>query len=177
MANRSKKVILSARIDPSLKAGIELAAASQKEKIVAFLEYCIQGGLSTLVIADPFGKERGKQTAFSLFHSSVWSEDEVVYKLRVGYLGPDYAPLDLVDAAAVVNSEKCFSGDYDLYGDLNGNVKKLDLIAPNVRVNIDKIKREWKLILEYVEFKKKNIHLNVDYEKYLELAYERNIPL
>ena len=46
MANRSKKVVISARITPYLKAAIDMAAAAQNEKIVTMMEALLEQGLN-----------------------------------------------------------------------------------------------------------------------------------
>ncbi|HCT7937619.1 TPA: hypothetical protein OT881_005845 [Pseudomonas aeruginosa] len=175
MANRSKKVVLSARIDPYLKAGIELAASSSREKIVAFLEYCIRNGMSSIAVNNPF-VEADVKVPFEMFFSSVWSDDEVLYKLRVGCLGPEYADRTLVEVGLIVVAEKHFAGDYDLYGDLNGNAAKLGYKAKRIMIDLEKVRMEWDVINEYAEFRIKNGRINVSYDKYLEIAYQKPIP-
>ncbi|MNF84889.1 hypothetical protein D3C84_672690 [compost metagenome] len=170
MANRSKKVVLSVRIDPYLKAALELAASSQKEKIVKYVEVCIGFGLGVIDKKNPFSKEKDSEVKFDILFASIWSEDEVVYKLRLGFLGGDFAEFELIEIARMVIAEKRFQGDFDLFGDLNGNVQALGFIAPDIKIDVDKVKAEWEVILEYAEFRKKNPSLQVDYEKYLLLA-------
>lgn len=177
MANRSKKVVLSARIEASIKAGLELAAAAQSEKIVAFLEYCIKSGLTMLAVSNPFSPDKDSKIPFNIFFDCIWSDDEVLYKLRAGALGPDHAGVEMIELALIVTTNSYFKGEFDLYGDLNGAVKSLGYVAPKVLIDLEKVRREWDVITEYAGFKQKNPTLNIPYERYLELAYQKDIPL
>ena len=170
MANRSKKAVISARIDPYLKAGLELAATSQKEKIVALLEYGIRGVLGTILVEDPFGEGSEKQTSFALFFNNVWSEDEVVYKMRLGYLGEKFADKVDADMATLVVKDDYFKGDFDLFGDLNGNAKEMGLVPPTVLINLDLVRAEWDTIFGYVLFVHRNRGLLSNYHDFKKMV-------
>ena len=70
MANRSKKAVLSARVDPYLKAALELLAVSRNEKIVKILESCLENGMNDRIIANPF-KTPQKKIGESQFHGRI----------------------------------------------------------------------------------------------------------
>lgn len=163
MANRSKKAVISARIDPFLKAGLELAATTQNEKIVALLECGIQGVLSTTLVDDPFGETADAKTSFLQLMKNIWSEDEVVYKLRVGGLGFKYADMETVDMATLVANNIYFMGDFNLYGDLSVKKRKVGYLPAEVWLDLDLIRDEWDFISGYVKFIERNKGLDVDY--------------
>ena len=164
MANRSKKAVISARIDPILKAGLELAATTQNEKIVALLECGIQGVLSTTLVDDPFGETADAKTSFLQLMKNIWSEDEVIYKLRVGSLGYKYADMETVDMATLVANNIYFMGDFNLFGDLSVGRKKIGYFPPEIWLDLDLIRDEWDLISGYVKFIERNKGLDVDYD-------------
>ncbi len=167
MANRSKKAVISARIDPLLKAGLEMAATSQREKIVALLEYGISGVLTSTAIADPFSGEKGTQTAHLLLMQKVWSDDEVVYKLRIGSLGFLYADKETVDIATLVTTDEYFKGDFDLFGDLNGLLDpEIDQTVPKMLLDLDRVKAEWDFVFGYVQFVYRNRGLKSNYHDF-----------
>lgn len=166
MANRSKKAVLSARIDPFLKAGLELAATTQNEKIVALLEYGIQGVLSTTVVDDPFGDKPDDKTSFILLMEKIWSEDEIVYKLRVGGLGFKYAELETVDVATLVSNDDYFKGDFKLFGDLKVNRSKVNYMPANISIDLELVREEWSTLNEYVKFIQRNKSLDVNYHSF-----------
>lgn len=164
MANRSKKAVISARIDPFLKAGLELAATTQNEKIVALLECGIQGVLSTTLVDDPFGETADAKTSFLQLMKNIWSEDEIVYKLRVGCLGFKYADMEVVDMATLVANSSYFMGDFNLFGDLNLSRKKISYFPSEILLDLDLVREEWDLISGYIKFIERNKGLDVDYD-------------
>lgn len=166
MANRSKKAVLSARIDPFLKAGLELAATTQNEKIVALLESGIQGVLSTTAVDDPFGEKPDDKTSFISLMKKIWSDDEVVYKLRVGGLGFKYAELETVDVATLVANSDYFKGDFKLFGDLTVNRLKVNYMPKNISVDLELVRAEWETLHEYARFIQRNKSLEVNYQSF-----------
>ena len=50
MANRSKKVVLSARIEPRLKAALDIAAMKLEDKVVKVLEDFVADGLKRITV-------------------------------------------------------------------------------------------------------------------------------
>ncbi|CAI8856464.1 Phage protein [Pseudomonas jessenii] len=171
MANRSKKVVLSARIDPYLKAALELLAASRSEKIVKLLESFIENGLYDIEVTAPVVLNRANQghekVSFMNLFTAIWSEDEVLYKVRAGVLGPQYAGETIWRQALVASVEDCFKGADDLYGDLNGLTKKLGFsISGCYKLNMDLIREEWPIIESYVAFVENNKPFEPSYTDY-----------
>ena len=169
MANRSKKVVLSARVDPYLKAALELFAGSRNEKIVKILETCVENGLSDRIITNPF-KARHKdqeKIGFMVAFTAIWSENETLYKLRAGSLGPDFAGDDLAMVAMLINGMSYFKGNFDVFGDLNGYVETFGF-TPRMtpKVNLQLVEDEWPLVEEYVRFLANNKPFEPDYEDY-----------
>lgn len=169
MANRSKKVVLSARVDPYLKAALELAASSRNEKIVKILEACVENGLNDRTVKNPF-KPRSKDQetiSFMIAFTAIWSENETLYKLRAGALGPDFAGEELGMIAMLITGDKYFDGECDVFGDLNGSIEKYGF-QPKRRplVNIELVEQEWPIVEEYVRFLASNKPLEPSYEDY-----------
>ena len=166
MANRSKKVVLSARIDPYLKAALEMFAASQNKKIVKLLENFLENGLDAMDVDSPFltqGNGNSKISFMSLF-TAIWSEDEVLFKVRAGVLGPTYAGETMWRQAMVATD---FKGETDLYGDLNGYAGKFGYSLPwKHSLNLELIREEWPLIEGYVAFVENNKPFEPSYDDY-----------
>lgn len=168
MANRSKKVVISARIEPYLKAALDTAAAARNEKIVKVLETVIEEGLNEMFVPNPFqgGSLEGGEINFMAAFEAIWSEDEVLFKLRSGAMGPRFSGETLWRQASVVVTSEYFKGDYDLYGDLNGYAKKLSATCKKYLVNLDLVRGEWPLIEGYISFLDANKNLSPSYEAY-----------
>jgi hypothetical protein len=181
MANRSKKVVLSARIDPYLKAALELSASVQKEKIVKLLEQYLLNGLEHEMVANPFGctspKERPDELPFMDVFVAIWSENEVLYKVRAGALSAAFAGTDLWEMAMLVIGEKYFKGDFDLFGDLNGAVRRFGFLPPDKpMINLRLVEAEWAIIESYVSFLQNNKPFQppyLDYKRMLEESQAR----
>lgn len=169
MANRSKKVVISARIDPYLKAAIDTAAAAQNEKIVIVLESLIVDGLNEFFVPNPFrggdGGEGGHANFMCVFEA-IWSEDEVLFKLRAGAVGAEFAGDTAWRQARVVLASDYFKGDYDLFGDLNGLTPKDGSVIETYLIDFELVKNEWPLIEGYVAFLENNKALAPSYDDY-----------
>ncbi|CAM3693787.1 hypothetical protein SAMN05216475_0532 [Pseudomonas synxantha] len=172
MANRSKKVMLSARIEPYLKAGIELAAVAKNEKIVKLMEQFIEIGLEDLVVDNPFKLMTLEKIDFMFVFKCIWSEDEPTLKLRAGGLGEGFAGSYLSRLAGWVLSDDYFKGEFDLYGDLNGVSLGEKSSAPNVKINIDLVRSEWSMINSYYEFLDSNKPFHPAYSDYKRMVHE-----
>tara|TARA_Y100000815_G_scaffold269104_1_gene291262 strand:+ start:874 stop:1407 length:534 start_codon:yes stop_codon:yes gene_type:complete len=168
MKNRSKKVVLSARVEPYIKAALDLYAVSKNEKIVKVLEQFIESKLEDIDIRNPLrgSKDSREKIPFMTMFTAIWSEDEVVYKLRAGLLGSEVAGKRDWHIAIMVAHDHYFNGDYDLYGDLNG-LGSLKL-EPQERptINLELVKSEWDLICGYVDFLENNKPFSPTYEDY-----------
>jgi len=169
MANRSKKAVLSARVDPYLKAALESLAVSRNEKIVKILESCLENGMNDRIIANPFKTPQKKleKVSFMVAFAAIWSENETLYKLRAGTLGPDFAGEELSMVAMFINGDKYFDGEFDVFGDLNGS-KDTFGFEPRMqpRVNLALVEREWPIVEEYVRFLSNNKPLQPGYADY-----------
>lgn len=165
MVNRSKKSVLSARVDPYLKTGLELLAESRGVKIVKLLESMIDDGLSNAAIVSPLRKEG--RVPFLTTLKAVWSEDDVLLRLRVGWLDQPLAGERTWRMGLVVSGEECFRGDFDVFGDLNGMSDTYNLKAPNTpKIDLERVQEEWHLIGEYVDFIENNKPLEPTYDQY-----------
>lgn len=166
MANRSKKVVLSARVDPYLKAALELFATTRNQKIVKLLETFIEKGLSNIYVDDPLANEKKDARYMDLF-TAIWSEDEVVFKLRAGGFGMRFAGEKLWMIANVVLFDPYFAGGYKLYGDMNGMTARVGYKPPkDFSINLELVKGEWDLIVGYVDFLETNKPFTPSYDDY-----------
>ena len=169
MANRSKKAVLSARIDPYLKAGLEMLAASKDQKIVKLLEAFIQNGLERAIVVSPFHTPdyTPQKISFMDLLKAIWTEDEVLFKIRAGALGPEFAGETTWREARVATRCDYFKGDVDLYGNLNGYEGKSAYSVPeHYSLNLDLIREEWPLIEGYVSFVQNNKPFEPSYDDY-----------
>ncbi|UIP88639.1 hypothetical protein HU825_18585 [Pseudomonas phenolilytica] len=170
MANRSKKVVLSARVDPYLKAGIELLAASQRVKLVKLIEDFLEWGLESSKVDNPFGSRKNlPRISFLVVLEAIWTEDEVLFQLRAGALGGRIAGDDIFNAAFIVLSHETayFEGDFDVFGDLNGLTARMGLQPPApLKVNLELVRQEWETIKAYVQFLAQNKPFQPSYEEY-----------
>lgn len=169
MANRSKKVVLSARIAPYLKAGLELYASAEKVKIVKLLEEILEAALEDANVQSPFHDSRGERVEISYINllTAIWTEDEVLFKLRAGVLGPRYAGETTWREAMVATGCDYFKGDVDLYGDLNGYEEKFGYDVPwSYQLNLELVREEWHLIQDYVAFVENNKPFEPSYDDY-----------
>lgn len=169
MANRSKKVVLSARIDPYLKAALEMFAASQNQKIVKLLETFLENGLDASEVDNPFpgSKNGGEKISFMSLFTAIWSDDEVLFKVRAGVLGPAYAGETTWREAMVVTGGDYFKGETDLYGDLNGQAEEFGYSPPwKYSLNLDLIREEWPMVEGYVAFIENNKPFSPSYDDY-----------
>jgi hypothetical protein len=166
MANRSKKVVLSARVDPYLKASLELAATAKNQKIVKMLESILLSGLEDELIDNPFYSADSKISFMRAFNA-IWSENEIVYKLRAGALGPKFAGEDLAFAAMLVTASSYFEGDFDLFGDLNGKAVAGNLkLHHTPKINLELAEKEWSTVERYVDFLATNKPFEPSYDDF-----------
>jgi len=170
MANRSKKVVMSARVDPYLKAGIELLAASQRVKIVKLMEEFLEWGLETTQVDNPFASsKKTPRISFLAVLEAIWTDDDVLFQLRAGALGGRISGDDIFNAAFVVLSHETdyFEGDFDVFGDLNGLTARMGLQPPvPFKINMELVREEWETIKAYVQFLAQNKPFQPSYEEY-----------
>lgn len=172
MANRSKKVMLSARIEPYLKSGIEMASAARNEKIVKLMERFIEIGLEDLTVDNPFKVTSLEKVDFMFVFKSIWSDDEPTLKIRAGGLGESFAGEYLSRLAGWVLNDEYFKGDFDLYGDLNGVSIGEKASAPYKLVNIELIRNEWGMINSYYDFLESNKPFHPSYADFKRMDQE-----
>ncbi|MNH27024.1 hypothetical protein D3C79_871160 [compost metagenome] len=86
---------------------------------------------------------------------AIWSEDEILFKVRAGGLGSMYAGETAYQQAMVAIF--CFPGDVDLYGDLNGYTKQHGYEQPReCSIDLEQVRENWHLIEDYVTFLENN---------------------
>lgn len=175
MANRSKKVVLSARVEPYLKAALEMAATSRNVKIVKLLEAFLEDGLGSLSIEKPSFLEapgvKGDKVNLMMLFTSIWTEDEVLYRLRAGTLSHQLAGEEAYLEAFVVSQEEEFEGDDDIFGDLNGMGARQNFsVRHPVKVNLEAVRNQWSLIQQYVRFLMNNKPFEPSYGDFKRMA-------
>ncbi|MFV3305806.1 hypothetical protein ACNFBT_11050 [Pseudomonas sp. NY15181] len=165
MANRSKKVVLSARVEPYLKAALELYATSTNEKIVKVLERFIETCLSDAQIENPLnGYKKGY---FMTIFTAIWSEDEVIFNLRAGLMGSKFSSDRLFHLAMTVVGDHRFKGDFDLFGDLNGMAERFEFVQPyEAKIDLGLVRSEWDVLVAYVDFLENNKPFCPTYDDY-----------
>ena len=182
MANRSKKVVLSARIEPRLKAALDIAAMKLEDMVVKVLEDFVADGLKRITVDG--GLQRvfseksllwgdlvpaNSQMGFMEVFDAVWDEDVVLFELRAGVVGADFCGEMLVRQAQVVIGSDYFKGEYDLFGDLNGLAEMFGGELEKQFVNLALVKKEWHWIESYAAFMKVNELVDLPYEYYKQM--------
>ncbi|OEO23090.1 hypothetical protein AX279_22455 [Pseudomonas sp. J237] len=172
MANRSKKVVLSARIEPYLKDGLELYARLRHMKIVEALEDILELAQDSLNINNPFLKPEKEayknKVALSGVVSTIWSSDQVIYTLRRGYIGNHMCD-ELEYLVVAETMSRRFAGDFDIFEQAKKKYSKSEkewcLAYP--RIDIEKVRAEWPYLQRWAEFAIKSKPAVVDYDDYL----------
>ncbi len=171
MANRSKKVVLSARIDPFLKSGMDALSAFTNQKIVKLLETLIENGLNDRVVKNPFSDSpENKDLPLMRLLKAVWSEDEILYQLRLGVLsrlGVKCTSEDVSVITAEVLDNERFKGECDLFDGVTGLSKEAGNIRFKYMVDIGRVRDEWKSLNTYSMFSRNNRPLAISYDQFL----------
>jgi hypothetical protein len=174
MANRSKKVVLSARIDPFLKSGIDVLSELTNEKIVKLLESFIESGLNDQVVKNPFSDAPGnKEISLMQLLQSLWTEDEVLHQLRLGLLsglGVKCSNDELCAITAVVLENKRFKGECDLFDGVTTLSEEPESVRFRYMVDIGRVKDEWETLKTYSMFAKNNRPLTISYDQFLSVV-------
>lgn len=174
MANRSKKVVLSARIDPFLKSGIDVLSELTNEKIVKLLESFIESGLNDQVVKNPFSDSpENKEISLMQLLQSVWSEDEILYQLRLGVLsklGVKCSSDEVCVITATVLENKRFKGERDLFDGVTTLSKGPESVRFKYMVDIGRIMDEWETLKTYSVFSKNNRPLTISYDQFLSVV-------
>lgn len=172
MANRSKKVVLSARVDPYLKDGLEIFARMKNKKIVETLEELIEGAVNDINIDNPFlywekqvVPHASKRITLGRLMSLVWSPDETIFHLRLSRLGNEYFDEAGFLACAEAWDNKYFQGEDDVF-EYTQNVLGLPNPLYRKTLNLDLIRAEWDTLKSYASFLVANKPLIVTYEQY-----------
>lgn len=174
MANRSKKVVLSARIEPYLKDGLELYARLNKMKIVEALEQILEDAQTSHGVQNPFIKKGGHphKTATTIHGliSHIWSPDSAIYLLRRGYIGSHMCD-EREYLMAVETMSKRFSGGFDIYEEAKKKYAEYghEWIMAYPLIDLEKVKAEWPYLQKWAEFAINSKPAVVDYSDYLRI--------
>ncbi|MDX9677011.1 hypothetical protein [Pseudomonas zeae] len=170
MANRSKKVVLSTRIAPYLKSGLELCARARNMKIVETIEELIEHALMTNSIDSPFPDKngvRGKASVLSVVEW-LWNDDPIIYTLRLGFISDQLVDRETYVVCAETTTAR-FKGDFDLFEEPRKRATYQD-VYKTTALNIEKIREEWEDLCAYAKFVEANKPLKIDYEDFLRMA-------
>lgn len=180
MANRSKKTVLSARIEPYLKDGLELYARLRGKKIVEALEETLEEVQQGFRVRNPFradGNTFETKVALSTLIAWIWSDEPILYRLRLGFMGSEYCDAETFLIATEVMGNERFRGVNDIFDSTKKQTRhfgfEFDVIYP--KVNIGRVLEEWKHLEEYAQFAIRSRPAMVQYDDYLTIA-RRNDP-
>lgn len=170
MANRSKKTVLSVRIAPYLKASLDIIASYKNKKLVAVVETLVEKEVSDFRIDIPefFDKHNTLDNKMSLgvLMSGLWTDDEVLFKLRLGVLREGLIDEYYEDLALFVITDPEYQGDIPLFGNYNKQKNLYNHAEHDYFINLDKIKADWLVLQAYITFLNINKPLELDYEDY-----------
>lgn len=160
MANRSKKTVLSVRISPYAKAGLDVLSAVRRQSLPELIESLVERELA---------KERlgSQQVSAQRVLRAIWTDDPLLYKLRLScFTGTALNPLDEV-AAQVVLMSPIFSGEDNLFsGPAAEIIRGIEDAIP--RVSLDKARQLWPILIGYAKFLEVN-SLKPSFKDYIDL--------
>lgn len=174
MANRSKKVVLSVRVEPYLKDALDVLARLKNRKIVETLEILIQEAADGIFVENPFWESRvekkyaDERITLNRLMSLVWSNDPIIYRLRLAQLGSDYLDEPGFLACSEVWENNYFLGEDDIFEYTRQAVDCPDALRVR-KLNLELVKEEWDKLNGYAEFLLNNRPLVVSYSQYKEM--------
>lgn len=160
MANKSIKTVLSARISVPLKAALDIYSTASNKKVVELIEVSLNNLLEQCVVVSPIDKTKNVPVLNIL--NSIWTDNPLVYKLRLGLLGAEYGGDLLWKTALTATSE--FPGEFSLMPE--GNEPWVS--ALNVKVDLELIFQNWDTIMKYREFLNNNAPFHISFQEYKE---------
>lgn len=169
MANRSKKVVLSVRVDPYLKDALDLLAKKQNKKIVETVESLIRDAVEEIRVINPFlpwlDPKKSKDISLQRLMGLIWSDHPIIYKLRLAHLSHEYLDEPTYIACCQVWSNECFIGNDDIFL-YTRQILGVPEAVPAPKLNIGIVTSEWGILMGYGEFVVSNKPLIVTYEQY-----------
>jgi hypothetical protein len=170
MANRSKKVVLSTRIDGHLKAGLDLLAQSEDQTVVRVIERLVEDLLISSMVEVPFLKN-GVKTTCSVMKvvDTLWTEDSFLFKIRIGSLGGIFTNNEVSFAANQILNNPDFAGEFDIYDGTDNLYENLGKPERDIRIDLEKAKEEWPYLSMYLAFLEKNKPMQPSYEEFKKL--------
>jgi hypothetical protein len=169
MSNRSKKVVLSARVAPHLRDGLELYARVKNIKIVEAVEDLIERALEEVNIESPLRSTSGDKgkVPVSTIISWLWDPDPIIFKLRLANVSPDLVDRETYLAYVETTSER-FKGDVDIFEDVRKRATYRDVFH-KASINLERVREEWADLIAYAKFIEANKPIVVDYEDWLRM--------
>lgn len=163
--NRSQ--MLSLRLTPQLRAALGLLSGLRRQNLSRTLESVIRETLNREQVKRPW-LFNGYTEYMSLAEllGLLWIDDEIIFTLRLFYFFPEGLGKDeAVAAKTVVDQPGRYRGTSSiLWGGLEEVVKK-DADMPGF--DLDAIRRDWRDLMRYAEFLRRNEGLTVSFETFL----------
>jgi hypothetical protein len=172
MANRSKKTVLSVRIEPSAKAALDMLAAIRQESLPVVIEELLsQAFEQQAILAPPFIKKThvSPSGTIGLGHLMrfIWVDDPELFKLRLHLLEPTaLSERDQTVTGTVFKNLDIFRGDDHLF---DGKARQMVSDSPAIpKLSLSLVRLYWPLLNEYARFLATN-SMNVSFADYVDL--------
>ena len=148
MASRSKKTVLSVRIDPVAKASLDVAANMHKQSTTKFVEQLIE-----TVMRQQVAPPTGEKVELGPLIASLMTDDDLIYKLRLYAVLPEgLSAKEQVILKAVFDNPNIFEGTDQYLPPSIAQPKK----TPCTSVSIARVRLFWPLLAEYADFMSNN---------------------
>lgn len=172
MANRSKKTVLSVRIDPPAKAALDVLAAVRGESLPAVIEDLLYKAFAHEKIAPPallkpnILTNRG-EVSISTLIQFIWSADSALFKLRLHLLDPSTLnERDQTITGTVFQNLEIFGGEDVIFDE---HALKIIEDSPAIpKVSLERVRRYWPVLTEYARFLSANA-MKVSLPDYIDL--------
>lgn len=144
MASRSKKTVLSVRIDPVAKAALDAAANMHNQSTTKFVEQLVEA-----VVCQKVFPSAGVGVALGELIAALLDDDELIYKLRLHTLLPAaLSAKERVMLKAVFDNPLIFAGT-DQYLPV-GMAQPEE--GTSGGVSVARVRLFWPLLLEFADF-------------------------
>lgn len=164
---KTRSQMLSLRLTPQLRASLSLLAGIRRQNLSRTIELLISDAAMREQVKRPWlMKGRSELMSLSELLVLLWSDDEVIYTLRLFFFFPEGLGRDeRVAAQTVAASPERYSGASSiLWGGLE------DVVKPEAEImsfDLEAVRRDWPLLLNYAEFLRRNEKLSVSFETFL----------
>ncbi|WP_370601063.1 hypothetical protein [Pseudomonas nitroreducens] len=166
---RNRTEMLSLRLTPHLRAGLEVMAALRKANLSKTIASALSAALEREKVPMPNILRGSAEMTLDKLLELIWSEDEMLFKLRMYYVLPEGLATGDHDAiAVVVSNQHLFSGSTNIFWGQSENVLPANQDVPTF--DIEKIRDSWRMLRRYVDFVRDNDDLRVSFETFCTLG-------